>query len=29
LEYRRLWSGYLNSPTRSSDVIGIAAGYRF
>jgi hypothetical protein len=29
LEYRRLWSSYLNSPLRTSDVIGIAAGYRF
>ncbi|SEB98919.1 hypothetical protein [Terriglobus roseus] len=29
LEYRRLWSNYLVGPTRTSDAIGVAAGYRF
>jgi hypothetical protein len=29
IEYRRIQSSYVNSPTASSDVIGIAAGYRF
>jgi uncharacterized coiled-coil protein SlyX len=29
LEYRRLLSNYQTGPTRSSDTIGIAAGYRF
>jgi hypothetical protein len=29
LEYRRLWSNYLTGPTSTSNVIGIAAGYRF
>lgn len=29
LEYRRFWSNYLAGPTTTSDVIGIAAGYRF
>jgi uncharacterized coiled-coil protein SlyX len=29
LEYRRLLSNYQAGPTRSSDTIGIAAGYRF
>lgn len=29
LEYRRLWSNYTVGPTSTSDVIGIAAGYRF
>ncbi len=29
IEYRRIESSYVNSPTASSDVIGVAAGYRF
>lgn len=29
LEYRRLWSNFQTGPTSTSDVIGIAAGYRF
>lgn len=29
LEYRRLWTNYATGPTTFSDVIGIAAGYRF
>ena len=29
LEYRRIASSYVTSGTRSSDVIGLAAGYRF
>lgn len=29
LEYRRLWSSYVNGGTRLSDAIGLAAGYRF
>lgn len=29
IEYRRIESSFVNSPTASSDVIGIAAGYRF
>jgi len=29
IEYRRIESSYVNSPTAWSDVIGIAAGYRF
>lgn len=29
LEYRRLWSNYQTGPTSTSNVVGIAAGYRF
>lgn len=29
LEYRRLWSNYVNNGMRLSDAIGLAAGYRF
>lgn len=29
LEYRRIWSSYVNSGMRLSDAIGLAAGYRF
>jgi len=29
LEYRRIASSFVNSPTESSDVIGLAAGYKF
>ena len=29
IEYRRIESSFVNSPTASSDVIGVAAGYRF
>lgn len=29
LEYRRLWSNYVNNGLRLSDAIGLAAGYRF
>jgi hypothetical protein len=29
LEYRRIMSSYVNSPTEFSDVIGLGAGYRF
>jgi len=29
LEYRRLWSNYVNNVLRLSDAIGLAAGYRF
>lgn len=29
LEYRRIASSYVNSPTWSSDVIGLGAGYKF
>jgi hypothetical protein len=29
IEYRRIESSFVNSPTAWSDVIGIAAGYRF
>ena len=29
VEYRRIMSSFVNSPTQSSDVIGIAAGYKF
>jgi hypothetical protein len=29
LEYRRLWTNLSSSPTAFSDVVGIAAGYRF
>jgi hypothetical protein len=29
LEYRRILSSFVNSPTQSSDVFGIAAGYKF
>jgi hypothetical protein len=29
LEYRRIASSFFNSPTESSDIIGLAAGYRF
>ena len=29
IEYRRIESSFVNSPTAGSDVIGVAAGYRF
>ena len=29
VEYRRIMSSFVNLPTQSSDVIGIAAGYKF
>jgi hypothetical protein len=29
LEYRRMWTNYNSGPTDFSDVIGIAAGYKF
>jgi hypothetical protein len=29
LEYRRISSSYVTNPTLFSDVIGLAAGYRF
>jgi hypothetical protein len=29
IEYRRLWTNYINGPTYPSDGIGIGAGYRF
>ena len=29
LEYRRLWTNYSSGPTDFSDIIGIAAGYKF
>lgn len=29
LEYRRLWTNYVNNVLRLSDAIGLAAGYRF
>jgi hypothetical protein len=29
IEYRRIMSSFINSPTAISDVIGVAAGYRF
>ena len=29
LEYRRLWTNYINGPTYPSDAIGIGAGYSF
>jgi len=29
IEYRRIASSFVDSPTTSSDVIGVAAGYRF
>ena len=29
LEYRRIESSLVNAPTNASDVIGVAAGYKF
>jgi hypothetical protein len=29
LEYRRIESSFVNGPTAASDVIGVAAGYKF